>query len=176
MPMIVNGFPFKYVTRPSVPGSALKCRHRQRREPERARYPGGQPHRAQSQIVMIARQPDVKHWHLRIELLRERARGVGDGADVGRRCRLQDDGHGRVGATLIRRHGQGHGLRHASELREGQAARRVERNALTLEFLCGFGDVRVDFGAQLAVTPSAAAEETEQAREEDSQGGHDRSS
>ena len=29
MPMIVNGFPFKYVTRPSVCGSALKCvRHK----------------------------------------------------------------------------------------------------------------------------------------------------
>ena len=68
---------------------------------------GGQAHRAESRIVMIARQPDVKHRHLRIELLRERARGVGDDADVGRRCCLQDERHGRVGATLIRRHGQG---------------------------------------------------------------------
>ncbi len=48
-----------------------------------------------------------------------------------------------------------HGLRHASELREGQAARLVDRNALTLEFLGGFGDVRVDFGTQLALTSGA---------------------
>ena len=69
-----------------------------------------------------------------------------------------------------------HGLRHASELREGQAARLVDRNALTLEFLGGFGDVRVDFGTQLPLTSGVAAKETAKAREEDSQAGHDRSS
>jgi hypothetical protein len=68
------------------------------------------------------------------------------------------------------------GLRHASESREGQATRLVSRNALTLEFLRGFGDVCVDFGAQLLFTSGVAAKETEQACEKDSQGGHDRSS
>ncbi len=52
-----------------------------------------------------------------------------------------------------------HGLRHASEWREGQATRLVDRNALTLEFLCGFGDVRVDFGTQLAFISGVEDEE-----------------
>ena len=68
------------------------------------------------------------------------------------------------------------GLRHAAESREGQAARLVGRNALTLEFLCGFGDVRVDFGTELPLTSGVAANQTAQAREKDSQGGHDGSS
>ena len=62
-----------------------------------------------------------------------------------------------------------HGLRHASELREGQAARLVGRNASTLEFLGGFGDVRVDFGTQLPFASGVAAKETAQAREKDPQ-------
>ena len=69
-----------------------------------------------------------------------------------------------------------HSLDHAFEFRDGQPARRVGRNALTLEFLRGLGDVGVNLGPQLPVTRAVAAKETEQARENDSQGGHDGSS
>jgi hypothetical protein len=68
------------------------------------------------------------------------------------------------------------GLRYASELREGQTACLVDRNALTLEFLCGFIDVRVDFGTQVPLTSSLAGQEAEKTRQQDSQGGHDGSS
>jgi hypothetical protein len=54
---------------------------------------------------------------------------------------------------------------------------RVGRtHALPREFVHRFGDVRVDFGTQLAVTSSAAAEEAEKAREKNAQPGHDSSS
>jgi hypothetical protein len=44
-----------------------------------------------------------------------------------------------------------HGLRHAAELRERQAARLVDRNAVTLEFLGRVCDVRVDLGSKISI-------------------------
>ena len=68
-----------------------------------------------------------------------------------------------------------HGLRHASESHEGLTARLVGRNALTLEFLRGFGKVRVDLRAQLGVA-LLAAKPSEEPRQKSAQAAHDGSS
>ena len=47
------------------------------------------------------------------------------------------------------------------------------RNTLTLEFLCGFGDVRVDFLAQIDVA-LLAAEPSEEPRQKDAKRRHGR--
>jgi hypothetical protein len=68
------------------------------------------------------------------------------------------------------------GLCHAAESREGQTARFIDRNALRFEFLCGFGDVRVDLSPEVPFASRLAANQTEQARHKNSQCGHELSS
>ena len=68
------------------------------------------------------------------------------------------------------------GLGDAAELAQRHVMRRLGRHPLAHVLVHRFGDVRVDFGMEFAVTSGAAAEKTEQAREQDTQAGHDSSS
>jgi hypothetical protein len=69
-----------------------------------------------------------------------------------------------------------HGLGDAAELTKRRVPRLLGCHAPAHVLLRRLRDVRVDFGTQLPLTSAVAAKETEQAREKDSQGGHDRSS
>jgi len=44
-------------------------------------------------------------------------------------------------------------LRHAAETRQRETARLVSGHALTLEFLRGLGEVRVDLCSEIAIAP-----------------------
>ncbi len=68
------------------------------------------------------------------------------------------------------------GLGDAAELAQRQATCLLRRHALAHVLAGRLGDVPVDLGTQLPFTSRIAAKETEQAREKDSQGSHDRSS
>ena len=68
------------------------------------------------------------------------------------------------------------GLCDAAELAKRQVTRLLGRHALPHVLVGRLGDVPVDLGTQLAFTSCVAAKQTEQARQKDSQGGHDRSS
>ena len=68
------------------------------------------------------------------------------------------------------------GLGDAAEPTQRRVTRLLGRHTLAHVLAGRLGDVPVDLGTQFAFTSCAAAKETEQAREKDSQGGHDRSS
>ena len=68
------------------------------------------------------------------------------------------------------------GLSDAAEPAKRRVTPLLGRHALAHVLVRRLGDVRVDFGTQLAVTSSAAAEEAEKAREQNTQAGHDPSS